>query len=175
MTELVEMFDMMAIYEGVCARLAAMHATPDQLKQMFEAHEQCRVQSLADDLDGYCLANARFHEAIYYASQNRFLVKQTISTRNRLGAYRRFQLRRHNRLQESFREHEAVLDAIKNGRPEDADRLMREHIAIQGAHTITLIKSLPPEYFPECSKNATYPAEIRKTIYDYPAAALAFE
>ncbi len=173
--ELIDMFEMMAIYEGVCARLAATNATADQLMQMSEAHKECRIHSEANDLERYCLANAHFHEAVYEASHNRYLVNQTISTRNRLGAYRRFQLRRHNRLKESFSEHEAVLTAIKKGNGEDADRLMREHIAIQGAHITSLITSLPPEYFPESPNNPARPLAIHKGDHSYPAAALAFE
>ena len=39
MSEMVEMFEMMAIYEGICARLAARDATTEQLRQMCQAHD----------------------------------------------------------------------------------------------------------------------------------------
>lgn len=175
MAELIEMFEMMAIYEGVCARLAARHATPDEMAQIEEAHEVCRAFCEADDFDGYCLANARFHELIYRASHNGYLVKQTISIRNRLGAYRRFQLRRNNRLRESFREHVAVLAAMKSGNAQEADRLMHGHISVQGSHITSLITRLPPEYFPDAPKGLTPAAPQRAASQPYPAAALAFE
>ncbi len=175
MLELIEMFEMMAIYEGVCARLAAIHATAEQLVQIQESHDECRIHSQTDQLHGYYLANARFHEAIYFASNNRHLVKQTIATRNRLGAYRRFQLRRHNRLRESYNEHEAVLSAIRECRPEDADRLMREHIAIQGTNITSLINRLPPEYLADDVGNTHYQVAETKEDAAFPAAALAFE
>jgi DNA-binding GntR family transcriptional regulator len=174
-TELVEMFEMMAVYEGVCARLAAQRATPDELMQITEAHELCRQRCDANDYDGYCVANAHFHEALYYASHNSMLIRQTISTRNRLGAYRRFQLRRNNRLRDSFREHEAVITAIKAGRAEDADQIMRDHIAVQGSHITSLISSLPPEYFAEPVKRAGQTVIGRPMATSYPAAALVFE
>jgi DNA-binding GntR family transcriptional regulator len=175
MAELIEMFEMMAIYEGVCARLAARHATPDEMAQIESGHEACRTFCEDDDFDGYCLANARFHESIYRASHNSFLIKQTVSIRNRLGAYRRFQLRRNNRLRDSFREHQLVLDAIRTGQAEEADRLMREHITVQGSHITSLITRLPPEYFPDTPKTPVAVVPPRWGSQTYPAAALAFE
>lgn len=175
MAELIEMFEMMAIYEGVCARLAAAHATPDEMAQIEAAHEACRLRCEADDFDGYCLANARFHDSIYRASHNSYLIKQTVSMRNRLGAYRRFQLRRNNRLHDSFREHQCVLEAISRGDGADADRLMREHISVQGSHIASLITRLPPEYFAESPKGQLHAAPLRNGSQTYLAAALAFE
>ncbi len=176
MAELIEMFEMMSIYEGVCARLAAMHATADEMAQILEAHEACRSHCESEDFEGYCLANAGFHEAIYRASHNSYLIKQTISTRNRLGAYRRFQLRRNNRLRESLREHEQVLEAIRKGAAEEADRLMRDHIAVQGSHITSLITRLPPEYFAGSAHVRTHHGvPLRQGDQNYPAAALAFE
>lgn len=173
--ELVEMFEMMAVYEGCCAGLAAQRATPEEFGHIVEAHEMCRQRCEANDHDGYCIANAHFHEAIYHASHNSVLIRQTISTRNRLGAYRRFQLRRNNRLKDSFREHEAVIAAMKAGRAEEADRIMRDHIAVQGTHITSLISSLPPEYFADPPKHQQLAASGRSAGHSYPAAALVFE
>ncbi len=174
-TELVEMFEMMAVYEGVCARLAAQRATPEELAQILETHEFCRQRCEANDYDGYCVANAHFHDALYQASHNSVLIRQTISTRNRLGAYRRFQLRRNNRLKDSFREHEAVIAAIRGGRADEADHIMREHIAVQATHITSLIASLPPEYFAEPAKRQSPSQAARPSSQSYPAAALVFE
>lgn len=175
-TELIEMFEMMAIYEGVCARLAARHATPKDIAVMYEAHEECRQHADTDDYESYCVANVRYHERIYFASRNSYLIKQTICTRNRIAAYRRFQLRRHNRLRESFAEHDGVLEAIKKGDGEAADRLMYEHISVQTARTASLITNLPPGYFsegPSSGKNA--PEIDENEDKTFPAAALGFE
>jgi DNA-binding GntR family transcriptional regulator len=174
-TELVEMFEMMAVYEGVCARLAAQRATPEELAQIMDAHEGCHQRCAENDYDGYCIANARFHETLYHATHNSCLIRQTISTRNRLGAYRRFQLRRNNRLAESFREHEAVVNAIRNGQAEEADRIMREHISVQGSHITSLIASLPPDYFADSPKRQPLSPLTRPANHSYPAAALVFE
>ena len=46
-----------------------------------------------------------------------------------------------------------MLDAIRAGQAEEADRLMREHITVQGSHITSLITRLPPEYFPDTPKS----------------------
>jgi DNA-binding GntR family transcriptional regulator len=172
--ELVDMFEMMAIYEGVCARLAAVQATAEEIAEMTAAQEECRKQSEAGNLSAYCLANARFHEAIYNASHNRYLIKRTTSTRNRLGAYRRVQMQHDNRMREFVGEHDAVLAAIKAAQAEEADRLMRKHIATRGAQVTALITSLPPEYFDESAKTQPQPILPPGVAHKYPAAALTF-
>ena len=175
MAELIDMFEMIAIYEGLCARLATKHATLDEMAQITDAHEACRACCEADDFDGYCVANVRFHDSIYRASHNGYLIKQTVSLRNRLGAYRRFQLRHNNRLRESFQEHQAVFDAIKAGDADTAERSLREHITAHGSLIASLITRLPPEYFAGSQTQAAQNAMARPAGHSYPAAALAFE
>lgn len=170
--ELVDMFEIMAVYEGICAGMATSRATPEEFEGILEAHEACRLAAEAGDFQAYCLANAHFHEAIYRASHNRYLIKQTIATRNRLGTFRRFQLRRNNRLQESFKEHETVVAAMKRGDADGADRAMRRHILEQNAFITTLIARLPPEYFGEAECSQTL---LCTTSTPFPPAALAFE
>jgi DNA-binding GntR family transcriptional regulator len=173
--ELMEMFEMMGIYEGVCARLATQHATQSEMEEIEAAHDECRTLSESDDQSEYFPANVRFHEAIYRASHNRYLIKRTIATRNRLGAYCRLQLRRENRLKDSFAEHDAVVNAIRNGLPEEADRKMRDHMAIQTANVSSIISSLPQEYLAENQKPPVQTVVLRDGRDAYPDAALAFE
>jgi DNA-binding GntR family transcriptional regulator len=173
--ELMEMFEMMAVYEGVCARLAAVHATAEEIEAIAEAQRACVRMCEANDLTGYCLANARFHDAIYKASHNRYLMKRTIATRNRLGAYRRLQSRRGDFLKSCIGEHEQVLAAIRAGQGDLADRLMRTHIGNQSAHITALITNLPQEYFAEATKATLPQPPVTNGSDAYPAAALAFE
>jgi len=173
--ELVDMFEMMAVYEGVCARLATARASPEEMAQIMDAHECCRLASEADDYDGYCFANARFHDAFYRASHNSQLIKQTVATRNRLGTYRRFQHRRNHRLRDSYREHDVVVCAVRKGDAGEADHHMREHIAAQSTHVTSLVARLPAEYFAEPARNQALNALSRPGTHSFPAAALAFE
>jgi DNA-binding GntR family transcriptional regulator len=105
--------------------------------------------------DEYYDYNANFHECIYRASHNSFLIAQTMTLRNRLSAYRRHQLRRVNRPKESFREHEQIFLAIARGDASEAERLARAHISIQSVNITSIIASVPIDYVAESTKSET--------------------
>jgi DNA-binding GntR family transcriptional regulator len=112
-------------------------------------HDATKAFVAASDADGYYQANVAFHEAIYRGSHNRYLADRTLTLRNRLAPYRRVQLRNRNRPQESFDEHEAILDAIVHGRPEEADRLLQRHVTVQGGSFHDFLASLPDDVLKE--------------------------
>lgn len=146
LAELVEMFEVMAELEGMCGRLAAQRASEQELTALQEAHEDCARHAAAGQSDDYYKANMAFHEAIYRASHNRFLAAETVRLRNRLSPYRRLQLRRRNRLTESFAEHESIVAAIREGRGGDADALLSRHVTRQSGSFNDFLASLPTEY-----------------------------
>jgi DNA-binding GntR family transcriptional regulator len=106
---LIEMFEVMAELEAMCAQLASRRMTDDEFAAIKAAHEACRGAAAAQDSDAYFYANERFHYAIYGASHNTFLFGQASTLQRRLRPYRRLQLRVRNRLQRSFAEHEAIV------------------------------------------------------------------
>lgn len=145
-SELAEMFEVMALLESACARFAAERCTPDCVEAIRAAHESCAMWVDATSHEEYYDYNAHFHECIYRASHNSFLIAQTTALRNRLSAYRRHQLRRVNRAKESYREHEDLFLAIARGDADEAERLARAHVSIQGANIASIIASLPIDY-----------------------------
>jgi DNA-binding GntR family transcriptional regulator len=151
-SELAEMFEVMALLEAACARYAAERCTPDCIEAIRVAHENCRGWAEAHPHDEYYDYNATFHESIYRASHNSFLISQTMTLRNRLSAYRRHQLRRVNRPRESFREHEQIFRAIANGDANSAEHLMRNHISIQRDNITSIIASVPISQITESAR-----------------------
>src|SRR5690606_27882558 len=72
--ELADLYVVRGELEGLAARLAARHATPEEvsvLREMLEADRR-----LARDPQALARANRRFHAQIHRASHNRFLVRQ---------------------------------------------------------------------------------------------------
>ncbi len=139
---LVEMFEVMAELEAMCARLAIRRMTDAELAALEAAHDACRGAAQARDSDAYFYANERFHFAIYAASHNLFLAEEAIALQRRLRPYRRLQLRVRNRVQRSFEEHQAIVDALRSG---DADRVvscMRNHVVVQGERFADLIATV---------------------------------
>ena len=147
--DLVDMFDVMAELEGMCARLAARRISRAERDALVGAHRAAAALVEADDADGYYAANAHFHELIYAASHNGFLERTVQGIRNRCAPYRRLQLRQPGRLAKSHAEHEAIVGAILAGEDERADQLARAHIVVQGEVFNDFVAAMPASLFKE--------------------------
>ncbi|MBE7942054.1 MULTISPECIES: GntR family transcriptional regulator [Ramlibacter] len=139
---LLEMFEVMAELEAMCARLAARRSAEADLQRLDEAHQACRSAAAERDPDAYFYANERFHTALYAASRNEFLGEQAHALQRRLRPYRRLQLRVRNRLQRSFDEHQAILDAVRAGDEARAMEATRGHVVVQGERFTDLLSSI---------------------------------
>jgi DNA-binding GntR family transcriptional regulator len=139
---LCEMFEVMAELEAMCVRLAARRITVVEQRALQEAHRACEAARDAQDPDEYYRLNEIFHRRIYTASHNEFLAEQATALHRRLRPYRRLQLRVRNRMQTSYSEHQAIVDAILAGDGELAAERLRKHVAVQGERFADLISSL---------------------------------
>lgn len=129
---LIEMFEVMAELEAMCARLACRRMTASEHEALQAAHEACEAAAAAGEPDAYFHANEKFHDAIYRGSGNGYLAEQARSLQNRLKPYRRLQLRVRNRMGNSLAEHQQIVDAILAGDDRKAEGALRSHILIQG-------------------------------------------
>ena len=130
--QLIEMFEVMAELEGMCARLAARRITDAQSKELRSLFDSCERAKERGDPDAYYYENERFHECIYKASHNSFLAQQARQLQMRLKPYRRLQLRVRNRANTSLAEHRTIVDAILSGDESTAEVRIKDHVRIQG-------------------------------------------
>lgn len=136
---LMEMFEFMAELEALCGRLAARRATPFQLQKLLAAHEACRG---VKDPDEYYRLNEVFHQTLYEASGNEFLIEQTLEMQRRARPYRRLQLRVPARISASFGEHEGIVEAIRANDADLAAKRLRQHVMVQGERFASLVESV---------------------------------
>ena len=136
---LCEMFEVMAELEAMCGRLAARRAGTFLQERIRAAHEACRGVT---DPDTYFRLNERFHETIYEASQNGFLIDRVREMQRLVRPYRRLQLRVHSRLGDSFNEHQSIVDALLSGDGELTAHRLRAHVTVQGQRFTDLMQSL---------------------------------
>ncbi len=139
---LCEMFEVMAELEAMCGRLAARRMTGDDQHALLEAHQACKVAGEKLDPDEYYRMNELFHSAIYAASHNGFLQDECKKLIRHLSAYRRLQLRVRDRMRTSYEEHTKVYMAIVTGDGEQAAKLLRSHVIVQGERFADLISTL---------------------------------
>ncbi|SEM70352.1 GntR family transcriptional regulator [Palleronia pelagia] len=142
LAELVEMFEVMAELEAVCARLAASRITDDALAALEAANARCLSAVRSEDPDGYFTENERFHAILYRQSGNAFLEKECQALHRRLTPFRRLQLRLRGRMRQSMSEHETIVAALREGDARAAENATRAHVAVQGEKFHHLISSL---------------------------------
>jgi DNA-binding GntR family transcriptional regulator len=138
---LVEMFELMAEFEALAARLAARRLAPEGEGELVEAMVACN-RATASGPDAYYYENERFHFALYRASGNTFLEEQARALHRRLKPYRRLQLQVRNRVAASLAEHAAIVEALRAGKAEEAASVAREHVAVQGERFADLMAGL---------------------------------
>ncbi|WP_295313060.1 GntR family transcriptional regulator [Roseobacter sp.] len=140
--ELVEMFEVMAELEAVCARLAAERITDEALEEMRRANASCRKALEAQNTDGYYRENEGFHAILYRQSGNSFLEQECRRLHRRLTPFRRLQLRLRGRIRQSMAEHEAIVDALEHSDATLAADRVRAHVSVQGEKFFHLMRSL---------------------------------
>lgn len=143
--ELIEMFEVMAELEAVCARLAASRISDAALEELNATNESCNRAVAGQEADRYYHENERFHALIYREAGNRFLEQECLRLQRRLQPFRRVQLRLRGRLRQSMSEHEAIVAALESGDGDSAAEVIRRHVAVQGEKFHRLMASLTPE------------------------------
>jgi len=131
---LQEMFVVMTELEASAARLAAAAMTADERRELAAFHQASQPTVRDGRIDDYELLNQEFHSRLYAGCHNGYLSDLLNATRDRLAPFRRAQFNLLGRLAASWREHDAVVEAIMRGDGEAAARTMREHLAtVSGA------------------------------------------
>jgi len=143
--QLIEMFEVMAELEGMCARLAARRITDPQAKELQSLLDACARAKERGDPDAYYYENEHFHDCIYRASHNSFLAQQARQLQTRLKPYRRLQLRVRNRPSKSLEEHRQIVDAILAGDESRAEACIKDHVKIQGERFTDFVASVGGE------------------------------
>jgi DNA-binding GntR family transcriptional regulator len=139
---LIEMFELMAVLEGMCAELAARRATPEERAAMHETHKALEAACVAQDPDAFYRINIEFHDQIYAASHTQFLEDQTIRLRRRLAPYRMRATFQPGSLRDSIAEHAAILKALDEGDGAAAMKAARDHLRLLGDDLVDMIASL---------------------------------
>mgnify|MGYP001393183500 FL=1 len=100
LSQLVEMFEVMAELECMAIRLAARRATSNDIDALEKDNETCRAAVAANDPKKYYEIHARLHGRIYQMSGNSFLADEARRLHDRLRPFRRRQLRVRGRMEE---------------------------------------------------------------------------
>lgn len=125
--QLAELYVVRAQLEGLAARLAAQHATPEEVRVLRDMVEEDRA--LIHDPRALSRANKRFHRQIHLASHNRFLIQQLDLVHRSMALLATTSLEAEGRGQAAMQEHHAIVEAIARNDGDSADTTLREHIS----------------------------------------------
>lgn len=139
--ELVEMFEVMAELEALCGRLAARRISAGELAELSVTARACEQALEKEDPDAYYHRNEDFHQLIYKAAGNSFLMAEAKRLQKRLRPFRRMQLRARGRMRQSMAEHGTILQALKDGDAALAADTLRSHVTVQGERFHDLLSS----------------------------------
>lgn len=126
--QMAELYVVRRELEGLAARLAARHATREEvrvLREMVEADNQ-----LTDNPSALSRANRRFHKQIHLASHNRYLVQQLDLVHRTMALMATTSLAARGRGEIAQSEHDAIVRAIEAKDEEVARKALREHISV---------------------------------------------
>ncbi|MFV0245916.1 MAG: GntR family transcriptional regulator [Qingshengfaniella sp.] len=125
--QLAELYVVRTELEGLAARLAAQHATDEEirvLRGMVTAD-----QALIDDPKALARANRRFHKQIHLASHNRYLVQQLDLVHRTMALMASTSLVAVGRPKTALAEHGVIVAAFENRDPAAAYAALCNHIS----------------------------------------------
>ena len=129
-TAVAEMFEVMEEVEAACARLASQRISPAERAELERVHKESKLAVEKDDRESYRRLNFNFHDLIYRASHNNFMVTTALTIRQRIAPFRRAQFDIRNRLSRSCEEHGDIMQAIFKGDAAKAGEVMRSHVSV---------------------------------------------
>ena len=125
--QLAELYVVRAELEGLAARLAARHATTEEVRVLRGMVEDDR--HLLDNPEAMSRANRRFHKQIHLASHNRYLVQQLDLVHRSMALLATTSIAAEGRPSETVTEHGAIVEAIAAGDGDSAYTALKDHIS----------------------------------------------
>jgi len=125
--QLAELYVVRSELEGLAARLAAKHATEEEVEVLREMVENDRA--LVGDPAALARANRRFHRQLHLASHNRFLVQQLNLVHQSMALMETTSLAVRGRSEKAVNEHDAIVTAIEAHDEEAAQAALKDHIS----------------------------------------------
>jgi len=125
--QLAELYAVRTELEGLAARLAARHATDEEVRVLRTMVRD--DHALLGDARAMSRANKRFHRQIHLASHNRFLVQQLDLVHRSMALMATTSLAAEGRSEVALSEHDHLVAAIEARDGDAAYQALRTHIS----------------------------------------------
>lgn len=125
-SQMGELYAVREALEAMAAKLAARHATPEEVDVLSEMVAEERGMTTGSDL---ARANKRFHRQLHFCAHNRFLNRTLEHIRRSLVLLAGTTLAHKARADQSTAEHAAIVEAIQRRDEAAAEEIARKHIS----------------------------------------------
>ncbi len=126
--QLAELYAVRTELEGLAARLAARHATEEEIRVLRTMADEDHGL-LGADPRALSRANKRFHRQIHLASHNRFLVQQLDLLHRSMALMATTSFAAEGRDSVALEEHDRIVRAIEKHDGAEAQEALRRHIS----------------------------------------------
>lgn len=125
--QMAELYVVRTELEGLAARLAAKHATQEEVRVLRDMVEDDKA--LVNDPSALSRANRRFHKQIHLASHNRYLVQQLDLVHRSMALMATTSIAAEGRSEDTLVEHAAIVNAIESKDEDGAYKALKDHIS----------------------------------------------
>ena len=129
--EIKEMFDVMSVLEGVCARTAVEKMSDRDLSKLEKLHQKLEKNFRRKDQKEYIHQNNLYHAFVQELAGNKTLNQIVNGLRQKILLYRFQSLNLPGRFEQSIQEHRDLIEAFRKKDSKKAETLMRRHLKTQ--------------------------------------------
>lgn len=124
-----ELYAVRDVLEGLAGRLAAQHVSAAEIAAMRELNDRL-ARTHAEDLPALARLNRLFHDVIYRAARNRYLINVLDSFESSLALLPGTTYIAPGRPASALKEHAELVDAIERRDADKAESLARHHVRV---------------------------------------------
>lgn len=137
--EVVELYEMRLVLERTAAEMAAKHAALAEIDVLEELNEIIATR-LSDPVQA-AATNQLFHQGLYRAARNRFLMEATRAVSNALLLLGPTTLADEERIKTVCRQHQDIITAIRARDEEAAGAAAEAHLQTSLRHRLSVLQS----------------------------------
>ena len=126
--EVLEIYDVRVVLDGLAAELAAQYATPPEIAQLHWVSERMKSAEDSGDFATISALSLEWHEWLARASRNSFLLNQIRVVHDRVRRFDRTTFEFPGRGRVAIGEHEQILAAVQAGDAAKAAELAKTHL-----------------------------------------------
>jgi DNA-binding GntR family transcriptional regulator len=124
-TDLADVYHLLSLLESDAAGVVAQRATDAQLKELQSLHKE--LEAAAGNRDKFFAINERFHTRLLQMAGNRWRDQMVADLRKVMKLNRHQSLLKSGRVEDSLREHRAVMEALARRDAKATVKRMQEH------------------------------------------------